>query len=106
MQQLLEDIKKKQFKQAYLLYGQEAYLKNQYRDRLKEALVQEGDTMNFTAFRGKDVNSGEVIDLAETMPFFADRRVILIEDSGLLKRAANSWRLYEGACFLRVASCS
>ena len=50
MQQLLEDIKKKQFKQAYLLYGQEAYLKNQYRDRLKEALVEEGDTMNFTAF--------------------------------------------------------
>lgn len=86
MQQLLEDIKKKQFKQAYLLYGQEAYLKNQYRDRLKEALVQEGDTMNFTAFKGKDVNSGEVIDLAETMPFFADRRVILIEDSGLFKK--------------------
>ena len=32
MQQLLEDIKNRQFRQVYLLYGQEAYLKNQYRD--------------------------------------------------------------------------
>ena len=38
MQQLLEDIKNRQFRQVYLLYGQEAYLKNQYRDKLKEAL--------------------------------------------------------------------
>ena len=37
MQQLLEDIKNRQFRQVYLLYGQEAYLKNQYRDKLKEA---------------------------------------------------------------------
>ena len=59
--------------------------------------------MNFTAFRGKDVNSGEVIDLAETMPFFADRRVILIEDSGLLKgRRRTAGGLYEGACSVRV----
>ena len=48
MKQLLEDIKTGQFRQAYLLYGQEAYLRNQYRDRLKAAMVQEGDTMNFS----------------------------------------------------------
>ena len=38
VQQLLEDIKSGQFKQAYLLYGEEAYLRLQYRDRLKKAL--------------------------------------------------------------------
>ena len=86
MQQLLEDIKNRQFRQVYLLYGQEAYLKNQYRDKLKEALVQDGDTMNFTVFKGKNSNPGEIIDLAETMPFLAERRVILIEDSGFFKK--------------------
>ena len=70
---------------------------------------QEGDTMNFTAFRGKDVNSGEVIDLAETMPFFADRRVILIEDSGLFKKGGEQLADYmkepaSSVCILFIES--
>lgn len=45
--------------------------------------------MNFTAFEGKDINPKEVIDLAETLPFFADRRVILIENSGFFKNSCD-----------------
>ena len=44
--------------------------------------------MNFSAFSGSDINQKEIIDLAETLPFFADRRLILIEDSGLFKKSA------------------
>lgn len=85
MQRINEDIKTGNFKQIYLLYGEERYLRRQYRDRLKGALCQEGDTMNVHFYEGKDVNVGEVIDLAETLPFFADRRVIFVENSGLFK---------------------
>ena len=90
MKQLLEDIKTGQFRQAYLLYGQEAYLRNQYRDRLKAAMSQEGDTMNVASFRGKYINPAHVIDLAETMPFFAERRVILIQDSGWFRKGGEA----------------
>ena len=45
-------------------------------------MVAEDDTMNFSSFEGNDINQKEIIDLAETLPFFADRRMILIEDSG------------------------
>lgn len=90
MKQLLEDIKTGQFRQAYLLYGQEAYLRSQYRDRLKNAMTQEGDTMNFSSFQGKDINPAQIIDLAETMPFFAERRVILIQDSGWFKKGGEA----------------
>ena len=85
MKTIDEDIKSGQFKKIYLLYGDEAYLKKQYKDKLKKALVQPDDTMNFTAYEGKDTNPKEVIDLSETLPFFADRRVILIENSGFFK---------------------
>ena len=85
MQQLLEDIKSGQLKQAYLLYGEEAYLRLQYRDRLKNALADPSDTMNFSRFEGKGINPAEIISLAETLPFFAERRLILIEDSGFFK---------------------
>lgn len=35
----------------------EAYLKKQYKDKLKKALVQPMMTMNFTAYEGKDIKS-------------------------------------------------
>lgn len=89
MRTIDEDIKTGQFKQIYLLYGNEAYLKKQYKDKLKKAMADAEDTMNFSAFEGKDINVKEVIDLAETLPFFAERRVILIENSGFFKNAAD-----------------
>ncbi|MBP3475391.1 MAG: DNA polymerase III subunit delta [Lachnospiraceae bacterium] len=84
MQKLNEEIKTGQLKQVYLLYGEEAYLRSQYRDKLKTALLGDGDSMNYHYFEGKDVAVGEVIDLAETMPFLAERRVIILENSNLL----------------------
>ena len=70
MKSLNEDLKTGQFKQIYLLYGEEAYLKKQYRNRLTKALLPEGDTMNFAHFEGKGVDVKSVIDLSETLPFF------------------------------------
>ena len=88
MKSILEDIKTQNFKQAYLLYGEEAYLKHQYKNKLKNALLPEDDTMNFSRFEGKGTEIPKVIDLAETMPFFADRRVILLENTGFFKNKA------------------
>lgn len=85
MKTIDEHIKTQQFHNAYLLYGDEDYLKKQYRNKLIKALLPEDDSMNFAKFEGKDISVGEVIDLAETLPFFADRRVILIADSGFFK---------------------
>ena len=82
MKTIREDIKSGSFKRVYLLYGEEGYLRNQYRDLLIQALVPDGDTMNFTRFSGKDVDEHEILSQAETLPFFAERRVILVENSG------------------------
>ncbi|MDE6959773.1 MAG: DNA polymerase III subunit delta, partial [Lachnospiraceae bacterium] len=87
MKMLMEDIKKGQFKNVYLLMGEEVYLRNQYRKKLKDALLDPEDTMNRAVFEGKGIQVREVIDLAETMPFFADRRVIELSDSGFAKNA-------------------
>lgn len=94
MQRVNEDIKTGQLKQAYLLYGEEAYLRKQYRDRLKAALCAEGDTMNFHYYEGKDVNPAQLVDLAETLPFLAGRRVIFIENSGLFKHGGETLSEY------------
>lgn len=103
------NIKENNFSPAYLLYGEEVYLKRQYRDKLVKAMTTEGDTMNFSAFQGKDINPGELVDLAETLPFFAERRVILVEDSGFFKNSCDILAEYipqinASTCFVFVES--
>lgn len=85
MKDLAADIKAGEFQHVYLLYGEEEYLKKQYKDKLWQALNPEDDTMNAARYTGKETDPAQVIDLAETMPFFADRRVIFLEETGFFK---------------------
>ena len=87
MKSLIEDLKSGQFNNVYLLYGEEAYLKKQYRDKLRNGMLSPDDTMNYAYYEGKGTNIKEVIDLAETLPFFAERRLIVLEDTGFFKNA-------------------
>lgn len=107
MKSLNEDIKSGKFKSIYLLYGEEAYLKKQYKNRLTKAMIPDGDTMNYAYYEGKGINPAELIDLAETMPFFAERRLIVVENSNFFKNAAPELADYlksmpDTACFLFV----
>lgn len=89
MRTIDEHIKNSSFSPVYLLYGEEEYLKKQYKQKLKNALTSPDDTMNFSLYEGKGVNQKEIIDLAETLPFFSERRVILLENSELCKTSAD-----------------
>lgn len=93
MQTLNQDIKNNSFKPVYLLFGEEAFLKNSYKNQMKSAITQ-GDTMNFNQFNGKSIDVKELISLADTMPFFAEKRMILVEDSGFFKSAAEELAAY------------
>lgn len=96
MKSLNEDLKSGQFKNIYLLYGDEAYLKKIYKDRFTKAMLPEGDTMNYAYYEGKGINPKEVIDLAETMPFFAERRLIVLKNTGFFKNSASEMADYMG----------
>lgn len=107
MKSLNEDIKTGKFRQAYLLYGEEAYLKKQYKGKMTKAMLPEGDTMNYAYYEGKGIHPTELIDLAETMPFFAERRLIVVENSGFFKNATPELADYiktmpDTACFLFI----
>lgn len=107
MKTIDNDIKMGQLKNVYLLYGTEDYLKRQYRDKLKHALVEPDDTMNFSVYEGKDINPKELIDLSETLPFFKEKRMILVENSGFFKNSCDDLAEYmsqvpESTCFVFV----
>ena len=66
MQTINEDIKNGTFKPVYLLYGEEAFLKQSYKKKLRAAISGD-DTMNYNYFEGKGLDVNELISLADTM---------------------------------------
>ncbi len=85
MQRLIQDIRTQTFSKIYLLCGEEDYLRQQYKDNIVNALLPERDSMNRSDYSGNKIPIKEVIDLAQTLPFLSERRVILIHESGFFK---------------------
>ena len=81
-----EHIKKNEFSNMYLLFGKEDYLKITYRNKLRKTIISPDDSMNYSYFEGKDIDETAVISMAGTVPFFSERRLIVVENSGVFKR--------------------
>lgn len=85
MKRIIADIKNQTFANVYLLYGPERYLCRYYTNELANALGDIKDEMNSSVFNGKNIDIPKLIDTAQTLPFFAPRRLIVIKDSGVFK---------------------
>ena len=94
MKNIIKDIEKDEIKRVYLIYGEEKYLVRNIKERLVKAVSNDGDSMNYSKFSGKDCNAKRVIDLAETLPFFAKYRVILLEDTDWCKSGNDDMAAY------------
>ncbi len=80
----IDEIKKENYKQAYLFFGEENYLKRTYSEFLINKFLNESEkTMNLSVFEGKSCNVDSIIDTFNTTPFFSEKRVILVKNSGL-----------------------
>ena len=87
MKNIRKDIADRAFKRVYLLCGTETYLVNQCRDMLRTAVLGADNAdsgMNYSYYDG---NTGfdvrEMIETLNSFPFFADYRLVVVEDSGL-----------------------
>ena len=87
MNTIKEHIKQNSFVHVYLLYGKEQQAVKIYRNKLLEALLgtdlleELKQNINFSLFTGSPLDTSAVIEIASSFPFFADKRVILIENS-------------------------
>lgn len=89
MSQIEKDIQKGTFSRVYLLYGDEDFLKRHNRDLLRNALIAPGQEMNLAVWKSDGFDFGQFVEQAQTMPFFADHRLLIVEDSGLFKRGGD-----------------
>jgi DNA polymerase-3 subunit delta len=73
----------------YYFYGDEPYLVERSTARLLEKLVDPASRdFNLNIYYGNECRGDEIVDTAETMPMFADWRVVLVKRGQGLSQAA------------------
>ena len=98
MKQIISHIKEKSFCNFYLFCGSEEYLKKEYSNKLINAIVSENNKlMNFDFFEGKNISFQNIEQIADTLPFMNDYRLIIIKNCELFDGVKKE----EGECFLK-----
>ncbi|MCT4543601.1 MAG: DNA polymerase III subunit delta [Vallitalea sp.] len=90
MKELKKQLQNKEFYNLYLFHGEEKYLLDMYLKKILNELVDDiNSTMNYDFFDKSNINIEKLFDAIETLPFFADRRVIVVSYVKLFKGKSN-----------------
>lgn len=79
--ELKAQIKTAEYANAYLIYGQEGYLKNHYVNLLRKKIVEPTfEDFNFHSYNGKDTTIDEILKDAELLPMMSSYNFVLVCD--------------------------
>ncbi len=86
--QIEDEIKSGVNKSIYLLYGDENYLMNKFKNELISVLIPNKEDMDteLTMFEGEKTTALSIIDTAQMISFTGGRRIILVSNSNLFYR--------------------
>lgn len=66
--------------------GEEEFLKEDALRKLKKDLIKtEFEEFNYSMFFGKDANISTILDAANTLPFMADKRMVVVKNADQMK---------------------
>ena len=86
MKELNAALKSGKLDRVYVFSGAEVYLIHAYEKRLIAAAMEGGDAeVNVSLFEGEGQTVSDIISAAETVPFLAPRRLIILKNTGLLQ---------------------
>ena len=93
--QLKKEIKSGDFKNAYLLYGEESYLKEYYANELKNKIVDKTfEAFNYHSFDGKDTELDDILKDAQMLPMMSEYNFVLVKDYPI-EKSSNDIKLLE-----------
>ncbi len=79
--QLKKQIKENSFENAYLIYGEESYLKEYYVSQLREKIVDKTfESFNYHFFDGKDISLDEILKDAQMLPMMSEYNLVVVRD--------------------------
>lgn len=78
---LKAQIKSADYSNAYLIYGEESYLKEFYLSQLKKKIVDPAfEAFNLHQFDGKDTDMDDIIKDAQMLPMMSEYNFVLVRD--------------------------
>ena len=87
---LREHIKSNHFFNAYLIYGEESYLKEHYIAQFKKKLVDPAfESFNLHQFDGKDTSLDDILKDAQMLPMMSEYNLVLVRDYPVEKTKAD-----------------
>lgn len=85
-EQLVKDLKAQALFPVYVIYGQEAFLKELYTKKISDKTVESGiRDFNLNRFEGKKLTMDALFDAVEALPLMAQRRCVIVEDLDIEK---------------------
>lgn len=83
---IISNIHGDRIKNLYLFYGCEGLLIREAIEAIRKKLLNPSfESLNFIKLEGSSVTSDTIINACETMPFFDERKIVLVSDCGFFK---------------------
>lgn len=90
-QQIIKDIKNKQFSPIYFLMGDEPFYIDSITKSLEDHVLEESEkAFNLNVFYGKDIDIASIIGYAKQYPMAAERSLLIIKEAQHLSRSIES----------------
>lgn len=88
--ELFREIGKGDWQGVYLFFGEEEYVKQQALDHAIESLVDPSfRDLNYAQLDGSEMDLDTIINACETLPFMADKRLVVLKDLSILNGKNN-----------------
>ncbi len=85
IQQAMKAIAQKKFDPLYLLVGEERYFSDRCLSQLRHLVVAEDlREFNEDVFYGSEIDAEKLIDVLQTLPVMADKRLVVLKEAHLL----------------------
>lgn len=81
VQELTKQLAADRIEPLYFVSGEESWLAEQALTALRRHATSPDDLMNTHIFSGSEVDSSEIVAIAQTLPAFAPRRLIIVRDA-------------------------
>lgn len=94
--QLKAQIKNGDILNAYLIYGEESYLKEHYISQLKKKIVDPTfESFNLHQFEGKDTTLDDILKDAQMLPMMSEYNLVIVHDYPITKSKSDIKMLTE-----------
>ncbi len=88
MQSIKQQIKEKSIQGAYLIYGEEDFLKDFYTKRITELCTEEGPKeFNYMKLATDKLDNNAITEFIVSMPFMSDKKILVLKNSGIFSKA-------------------